>query len=171
LVKNQAQVGNQKSVLKGVVELFQTAKLSHIYRGLSTLMLREIPFSCIQLPLYQALKERIIKRRKDQSPPDPNLTMIEAAITGFMAGGTAAFLTNPNDVLKSNFMGENRAEKAVKLNGVFQSARHLLQKHGWTVFWRGAVLRSLHVGLMSISFFLWYEFANRFWKRSLAIRH
>ena len=167
LLKNQAQVGHRRSVFQGLSELFRTFQLRQIYRGLSTLMLREIPFSCIQLPFYQAMKAKIIEKRTKGHTSDGNLSAFEAALVGFIAGGSAAFLTNPNDVVKSNVMGEKGSGQEFRLKGVVQSATSLYKEHGIRVFFRGALIRSLHVGFMSISFFFWYESANRFWKKAL----
>lgn len=63
------------------------------YAGFTTIILREIPFSAIQFPIYENMKIMI-----------GNDGFVDHAVNGAIAGGTAAFLTTPCDVVKSKLM-------------------------------------------------------------------
>jgi solute carrier family 25 S-adenosylmethionine transporter 26 len=68
--------------------------------------MREIPFTSIQFPLYELLKLNLA-RKLDRKP----LFAHEAAICGSIAGGVAAALTTPLDVLKTRVMLDLRFER------------------------------------------------------------
>jgi solute carrier family 25 (mitochondrial S-adenosylmethionine transporter), member 26 len=70
-----------------------------LYRGWGTTIMREIPFTIIQFPLYEYLK-KLWADRTDREKVTPK----EGAVCGSIAGGVAAGLTNPLDVLKTRLM-------------------------------------------------------------------
>ncbi|THV06535.1 mitochondrial carrier [Dendrothele bispora CBS 962.96] len=77
--------------------------ISGFYRGFGITVMREIPFTSLQFPLYEFLKYRLAlsltpKRQHKQ------LYAHEAAVCGSIAGGVAAALTTPLDVLKTRVM-------------------------------------------------------------------
>ncbi|KAI0917085.1 hypothetical protein AcW2_007309 [Taiwanofungus camphoratus] len=73
--------------------------LRGLYRGFGSTVMREIPFTSIQFPLYELFKTRL-SRVLDRKP----LHAHEAAVCGSVAGGIAAALTTPLDVLKTRVM-------------------------------------------------------------------
>jgi solute carrier family 25 (mitochondrial S-adenosylmethionine transporter), member 26 len=69
-----------------------------IYRGFGITIMREVPFSLIQFPLWEYLKV--------QWQPTTGLPLnpISVAVCGAISGGIAAGLTTPLDVLKTRIM-------------------------------------------------------------------
>ena len=61
--------------------------------------MREIPFTMIQFPLYEAMKRWQAKRIGK-----PKTNPFEAAVCGCISGGIAAGFTTPLDVLKTRIM-------------------------------------------------------------------
>lgn len=70
-----------------------------LYRGWSTTIMREIPFTIIQFPLYEHLKK--VWASYDSTP---QLSPVKGALCGSFAGGIAAATTTPLDVLKTRLM-------------------------------------------------------------------
>ena len=74
---------NNEGVLKG------------LYRGWNSTIMREIPFTMIQFPLYEYLKVQWQQNLNSFIPQG-----FKGAACGMIAGGVAAALTTPLDVIK-----------------------------------------------------------------------
>ncbi|RKF55873.1 putative mitochondrial carrier protein PET8 [Erysiphe neolycopersici] len=106
VIKQRAQAGHQSSsliVLKSILSQRQAIGLSgvwlELYRGWTITVMREIPFTVIQFPLWEAMKEY---RRRTKGKD--NITAFESALFGSIAGAIAAGFTTPLDVLKTRMM-------------------------------------------------------------------
>jgi solute carrier family 25 S-adenosylmethionine transporter 26 len=53
IVKQQIQVGQQSNLGKSFFYIFKNQGFLGLYRGFWSLLFREIPFSCIQMPIYE----------------------------------------------------------------------------------------------------------------------
>ena len=60
-------------------------------------MIRDIPFSMLQMSVYEGLKHRL-------SDKGEFMNYKKSMMVGLIAGLTAAVLTNPLDVIKTNIM-------------------------------------------------------------------
>jgi solute carrier family 25 (mitochondrial S-adenosylmethionine transporter), member 26 len=102
VVKQRAQATSQHSSLSAFKEIL-TAKNESVFRGLyrgfGITIMREIPFTMIQFPIYEALK-RWQANRLGKAKANP----MEAAVCGCVAGGIGAAFTTPLDVLKTRIM-------------------------------------------------------------------
>ena len=66
----------------------------------------QIPFTSIQFPLYEYLKAQVAKQQGSRASSP------QAAVCGMIAGGTAAALTTPLDVVKTRVMLEAKVSTA-----------------------------------------------------------
>lgn len=78
-----------------------------LYRGYLTTILREVPFSLIQFPLWEFFKANWT------SATGTTLTPLAVALCGACAGGISAAATTPLDLAKTRIMladqvGSNR---------------------------------------------------------------
>lgn len=70
-----------------------------LYRGWSVTVMREVPFTVIQFPLWEGMKEW---RRRTEGRE--SISAMESAVFGSIAGAVAAGITTPLDVLKTRMM-------------------------------------------------------------------
>lgn len=102
IAKQRRQTLNGKfsnSAFRILVEAYKTDGIRKgLYRGFGSTILREIPFSFIQIPIWEYLKANFTT---NTGYP---LTPISVALCGAIAGGCAAAITTPLDVAKTRIM-------------------------------------------------------------------
>jgi len=106
VVKQRAQAGQYPSsilTLKAILGQFRTIGVfgiwMELYRGWSVTIMREVPFTVIQFPLWESMKEY----RRRTSGKD-GISAFESAMFGSASGAIAAGVTTPLDVLKTRMM-------------------------------------------------------------------
>lgn len=99
IVKQRMQVGLFPSLFQAAVDMKKRHGFYGFYRGFQMTIFREIPFACIQFPLYEQLKSFWIGLEQNKA-----ISSIKASLCGMLAGGTAAALTTPLDVMKTRIM-------------------------------------------------------------------
>ncbi|KAH6877276.1 mitochondrial carrier domain-containing protein [Thelonectria olida] len=107
VVKQRAQAGHHGgssgAALRAILGRYGTHGLTSVwrelYRGWGITVFREVPFTVIQFPLWEAMKAWSRRRRGGEE-----VSAGESALYGSMAGGVAAALTTPLDVLKTRVM-------------------------------------------------------------------
>lgn len=97
IIRRRVEVG-----LKGVWR--------EMYRGWGVTVMREVPFTVIQFPLWEGLKAW---RRGAKGLEET--TAVESAVFGSVAGAVAAWLTTPLDVLKTRMMLAQKRQAAIPL--------------------------------------------------------
>ena len=91
------QTGAQSTIMKTLNDIISDGMLG-LYKGYGITILREIPFSLIQFPIYEHFKLTISKTLNRPTKS------YEAALCGSVSGGIAAALTTPLDVIKTRLM-------------------------------------------------------------------
>ncbi|MCJ1464761.1 S-adenosylmethionine transporter [Pseudocyphellaria aurata] len=81
-----------------------------LYRGWGITVMRELPFTVIQFPLWEGMKAW---RRRAKGLE--RTTAAESAVFGSLAGAVAALLTTPLDVLKTRMMLAQERQAAIPL--------------------------------------------------------
>ncbi|SCU78739.1 LAMI_0A05710g1_1 [Lachancea mirantina] len=118
----------------------------NLYRGWSTTIMREIPFTCVQFPLYEYLKKTWA-----QAQSRTHVAPWQGSLCGCFAGGVAAAATTPLDVLKTRLMLHERSIP------VGQLARSIYREEGWKVFFRGIGPRTMWISAGGAVFLGVYE--------------
>ncbi len=98
VMKQRMQAQQYTHLSQAMKHIFRTEGIFGFYRGYGTTLFREIPFTCIQFPLYEHLKVRWAIYQ------DKSLSWTQAALCGALAGGIAAAATTPLDVLKTRMI-------------------------------------------------------------------
>ena len=102
VVKQRAQAMAEHSSFSAFREILvgrHESVFTGLYRGFGITIMREIPFTMIQFPLYESMKRWQAKRLRKAKA-----NAFEAAVCGCISGGIAAGFTNPFDVLKTRIM-------------------------------------------------------------------
>ncbi|XP_075289335.1 mitochondrial S-adenosylmethionine carrier protein isoform X2 [Opisthocomus hoazin] len=98
VVKQRAQVSPSSSTLRILSHTLYHEGIPGLYRGYKSTVLREIPFSLVQFPLWESLKD--LWSWKQGHVVDS----WQSAVCGAFAGGFAAAVTTPLDVAKTRIM-------------------------------------------------------------------
>ncbi|SMN22191.1 similar to Saccharomyces cerevisiae YNL003C PET8 S-adenosylmethionine transporter of the mitochondrial inner membrane, member of the mitochondrial carrier family [Maudiozyma saulgeensis] len=157
LVRVPAEVIKQRTQTSTSHSSYQTLKVilqnsngegirRNLYRGWSTTIMREIPFTCIQFPLYEYMKKRW--RMVEGSDI---LVPWKGAICGSIAGGIAAAITTPLDFLKTRMMLHTKSEP------VGTMVRTILKEEGPLVFLSGIGPRTMWISAGGAIFLGVYE--------------
>ena len=143
VVKQRAQALQEASsmaALRAILARRSTVGVAGVwremYRGWSITVMREVPFTVIQFPLWEGMKgwRRRTKGREA-------ITAVESAIFGSVAGAVAAGVTTPLDVLKTRMMlaRERQAMMPLLVSILRQSGpRALFAGIGPRIFWISA---------------------------------
>lgn len=117
-----------------------------LYRGWGATIFREIPFTVIQFPLYEALKLNWAQwQNKDKVAP------WQGAVCGSMAGGVAAASTTPLDVIKTRIMlNESKV-------GIVSIVKGIVKEEGWKGFTAGIGPRTMWISAGGAIFLGVYE--------------
>lgn len=149
VIKQRTQVGTQTSY-SNFKYLLQNKSgeglIRGLYRGWNTTILREIPFTMIQFPLYEYLKKKW--------SPHADLSLLKGAVCGSIAGGIAAALTTPLDVIKTRIM---LSKERV---GVVETINLILKEEGPKTFLNGIGPRTMWISAGGAIFLGCYELVS-----------
>ncbi|KPM03758.1 S-adenosylmethionine mitochondrial carrier protein-like protein [Sarcoptes scabiei] len=157
VVKQRAQANQMNSwfVLRTTVK---HTGLKGLYRGFSSTLIREIPFSAIQFPLWEFGKS-FWSRFNDRSSQLDMCHPYQSMICGSIAGGVAAFLTTPLDVAKTQIMlGNFGAQNEIASpKNYLQTFKIIYSTRGFKGLFSGAIPRSIWISFGGAIFLGGYE--------------
>ncbi|KAG9051696.1 S-adenosylmethionine transporter [Tulasnella sp. UAMH 9824] len=149
-----ASYGLEASSLDAFRRVLATDGVRGLYRGFGTTVAREIPFTSIQFPLYEYLKFKL-----SQSLGRRPLEAYEAAACGSFAGGVAAALTTPLDVLKTRVMLDLRLDPSKPSLSPLTRLAHIYKNEGLSALFAGVVPRTLWISAGGAVFLGVYEWS------------
>ncbi|KAI0033747.1 S-adenosylmethionine transporter [Vararia minispora EC-137] len=158
VVKTRSQTSSYgtaaTSSLSAARLLWKTEGLSGFYRGFGVTVMREIPFTSLQFPLYELFKRRLSLALYDGPG---KLHAYQAAVCGSVAGGIAAAATTPLDVLKTRIMLDMRSPTHAAYPSLWARARDIYLKEGVGALFAGVVPRTLWISAGGAVFLGVYE--------------
>eukprot|EP00189_Rhodosorus_marinus_P004299 CAMPEP_0113962074 /NCGR_PEP_ID=MMETSP0011_2-20120614/5696_1 /TAXON_ID=101924 /ORGANISM="Rhodosorus marinus" /LENGTH=317 /DNA_ID=CAMNT_0000973853 /DNA_START=105 /DNA_END=1058 /DNA_ORIENTATION=+ /assembly_acc=CAM_ASM_000156 len=149
VVKQRLQAGAYTSASQAVKSILASEGVRGLYTGFGSLVIREMPFDLIEFPLYEYLK--VVWARHNGDKP---LATWQTALCGSAAGGFAAGVTTPLDVVKTRLMLQ---EQPGKYSGVWDALKKISAEEGVQVLASGIVPRVLWISLGGFIFFGGYE--------------
>lgn len=156
VVKQRAQAGqhggSSLSSLRAILALNATlgpaAVWRELYRGWGITVLREVPFTIIQFPIWEGLKSWSMRRRRAADVGAP-----ESALYGSVAGAVAAGVTTPLDVLKTRVMLSSQKTSVAEI------VVSILKQHGVRPFFAGIGPRVAWISVGGAVFLGSYQWA------------
>lgn len=140
---------NRFDNLKQAFQILQTR--GGFYNGYVSTLMREIPFSCIQFPIWEFGKDWV----KDHSSNGECSPIVSAAL-GSLSGAFAAACTTPLDVVKTRLMTSPES-----YTGIIQSFTKITNEEGVSALFRGIEPRVMWIGIGGFVFFGAYEEARK----------
>lgn len=153
VIKQRAQAGQHGTsaealgaILRSRGQVGLLGVWRELYRGWGITIVREVPFTVIQFPLWEMMKARARRREAALAPAgdgkEGDIGALESAFYGSISGAIAAGLTTPLDVLKTRVMLASSAKPSVKaiLTGILrdEGPRVLFSGVGPRVAWISA---------------------------------
>eukprot|EP00188_Purpureofilum_apyrenoidigerum_P003435 Plantae.Rhodophyta-Purpureofilum_apyrenoidigerum.ctg3589.p1 GENE.Plantae.Rhodophyta-Purpureofilum_apyrenoidigerum.ctg3589~~Plantae.Rhodophyta-Purpureofilum_apyrenoidigerum.ctg3589.p1 ORF type:complete len:301 (-),score=21.63 Plantae.Rhodophyta-Purpureofilum_apyrenoidigerum.ctg3589:9-911(-) len=160
-VKQRMQTNTvaSRSIRHAFITTFREGGIKAIYRGWLATLLRDIPFTVIELVIYDGLKTQYRHRIKGKE-----LRTLESLSLGGLSGALAGAITCPVDVIKTRLM------TGVAVQGDFRAdVQYLFRKEGLPVFFRGVGARVAIIAPMTAIFFAVFETSRVALRRSLAL--
>ncbi|KAI0518564.1 mitochondrial carrier domain-containing protein [Xylaria bambusicola] len=139
VVKQRAQAGHHggssAGALRAILQQYGTVGFGgvwrELYRGWGITVMREVPFTVIQFPLWEALKDWGRRRSQGMNAGGVDVGAGESALYGCISGAVAAGITTPLDVLKTRVMLSQERESVLTV------LRDLFNNHGVRPFFAG----------------------------------
>jgi len=150
VVKQRMQVGMHDSIRSVVRNIMQVDGPLGLFRGYTTTVGREIPFSFIQFPIWEGLKQTIRDRQSGECSP------LQGAACGAFAGGFSACVTTPLDVAKTRIM-LSTSNAGVGYSGTISTLFKIQAEEGVTRLFSGVVPRTVWITIGGFVFFGAYE--------------
>jgi solute carrier family 25 S-adenosylmethionine transporter 26 len=140
VIKQRAQAGqhggSSAGALRAILAQYGTVGFTgvwrELYRGWGITVMREVPFTVIQFPLWEALKAwGRLRRQQRGGSAVTDVGAGESALYGSISGAVAAGITTPLDVLKTRVMLSKERESVITV------LRDLFASHGLRPFFAG----------------------------------
>jgi len=182
VIKQQMQAGMYSSTSEALKQILKKKGFPGLYQGYLGGITRDVPFRVAQLTTYEMTKNCYLrikqyrkaaaraaskgsKKRASEGAEDVELSSIEAAVCGAVAGTFSAGITSPLDRIKTLLMTDSAAYGG----SVASCASKIWQEEGLRGFTTGIVPRVSYIAPSVVIFFIAYEQVQqrlKHWKTS-----
>lgn len=150
VVKQRTQASPSSSSYSMLLFTLREEGIRGLYRGYGSTVLREIPFSLVQFPLWEYLKTLWSWRQGH------TLYSWQAAVCGAFAGAVAALVTTPLDVAKTRIMLA-KAGSATASGNIPLVLYEVWKSRGITGLFAGSIPRVTFISMGGFIFLGAYE--------------
>jgi len=162
--RQQTWAYGQGSSFAAVKHVISESGFSGLFRGFTSTVAREIPFCCIQFPLYERLKIAVGSQRGYSSGGRNRIQDLPAwpdsAACGSMSGAIAAAITTPLDVAKTRIMLSRGQAQLGDYDKTATTLRRIYFEEGFTALFKGVVPRVIWLSMGGAVFLGVYEAAK-----------
>ncbi|CAB9521213.1 adenosylmethionine carrier 1, chloroplastic/mitochondrial [Seminavis robusta] len=167
VIKQQMQAGMYSSTTEAFTQIVKTKGIGGLYQGYLGGLTRDVPFRVAQLTTYEVTKNAYLKfkhfklqqqsstktSKSTSSASSLELSPVEAALCGAVAGTFSAGITAPLDRIKTLLMTDSNAYGGT----VASCAAKIWREEGIPGFATGVVPRVTYIAPSVVIFFIAYE--------------
>ena len=166
VIKQQMQAGMYSSTTEAFTTILKNKGIPGLYQGYLGGITRDVPFRVAQLTTYELTKNAYLRlkkyrqlhnsksnKKKTAAAAELELTAVETAICGAVAGTFSAGITSPLDRIKTLLMTDGAAYGGT----VASCASKIWQEEGLRGFATGVVPRVTYIAPSVVIFFIAYE--------------
>ena len=150
VVKQRTQALGTGSSIDNFKKTLNSEGLRGFYRGYFSTVVREVPFSIIQFPLWEYLKLRVSQRT------DKPITAMQSSMCGAVSGGISAALTTPLDVVKTRVILAEKGS-AIAKGSISYVAKSIIKEKGARGLFAGLTPRVIWISIGGSIFLGVYE--------------
>ncbi|VDL90353.1 unnamed protein product [Schistocephalus solidus] len=169
-IKQRAQSRPLVGVQAVLSEALRIDGWAVLYRGYLSTILRGLPFSLIQYPVWETLKRFLMEHnRRGSSLPESSVELSKGqfALCGALAGATAGACTTPFDVAKTRIILAQKGSPLATGN-VITAFRHIYLERGVRGLFAGVAPRVGQVGIGGAIFLGLYDITKSMWMSALS---
>jgi len=104
LIKQRLQMNQAASIGEGITNIWKTEGVKGLFTGYTGVCLRDIPYTMLELGLYDTFKRAYVTVRNRKSDKKKPLSQIDEILAAAVTGGITGYLTNPLDLIKTKLM-------------------------------------------------------------------
>jgi len=168
-LKMRLQTRAEYTMVDAFTAVWRAGGVGSLYKGLGATLLLDIAFCMLQFPVFEGVRHLIARRRADAAGPGAGggslaATAADGCVAGAIAGGFAAFLTTPLDVLRTKHVLAAQARRAdgspAPRASVFHTAGLIWREEGASGLMRGVLPRTLYMSLGGVAYLGSYTWLN-----------
>lgn len=156
-IKQQLQMGMYPNLQEVLTQVLATSGVFGCYAGYDAVLMRDIPYTMLELGLYDQLKSLYVKAKIPGIGGVPTLSSWEEVAVAGLTGSIAGFCTTPLDTIKTKLM----VDTDLYSDGFWQCLTETIQDHGIESLFAGALARILWVGPFTAFYLPIYDLAKR----------
>ena len=158
VIKQRMQVSSQGTQSRQIVaSVLKAEGVRGLFRGFATTIIREVPFSMIQFPLWEWLKRTWARHQRIE-----RIAPWQSSACGAMAGGFSAAITTPLDVAKTRIMLADASSELGRKQSALLALKIVKQEKGFAGLWAGVSPRVAWISIGGAIFLGIYDLALSF---------
>jgi len=138
LVKQRLQMGQISSFKSGVAYIWKSEGISGFFHGYAGVCYRDIPYTMLELGLYDNFKRIYMEFKNRGAAPGEELkiTQFDEIVAAAVTGGITGYLSNPLDTIKTKLMTDSAL-----YTGFADCFWKTVRAGGWGTLFQGGAAR------------------------------
>lgn len=163
VLKTKLQTGVMKSLVEGVVNIVKTEGFGGLFVGYYATLVRDLPYTILELGLYENIKTLIRKynlKKSADKTGSGSISQGEELLAAAITGGFTAFVTTPLDLVKTKLMIQSASGGLY--SGFFDAFSSIYADGGVKALFVGSFARVTWLLPFTTIYLGMYEYSKRF---------